>query len=411
MIGTILIFVVLLFLSGFFSCAEIVMMSLPIRRVRQLNNQDIKNADRLEKLLEHPHTLLQTILIGNNLANISTASIATALAIEMFGNSGIGIATGITTFLVLMFGEIVPKSIGVNNKEAIALAITPIMLILTKVFKPIIIVINKLAKIFTRFFGKAETEQVTEEEINELIKEGEEVGSIKSREREIIENVFRFDDMTADEVMTPRLDVVCLDVNNQLIDVLDQIIEQGFSRFPVHDGNKDDIKGVLLLKDVLNSLGKKVNPKLSEIMVPAFFVPENRNLDSLLKEFQHKKNPFAIVIDEHGLFIGIVTIEDLLEELVGEIYDEDDAESHDIKKVSKGTFVVSGKALVEELNNEQGFSLPISEDYDTIAGLIMDKLGRVPIDGEEIEIEKTILVVNSMHRNRVNVVTIHRASQ
>lgn len=408
MTGTIIAFILLLLLSGFFSCAEIVMMSLSRLQVRRLVRQNRANAQQLAQLKEDPHRLLQTILIGNNLVNIGAAAIATKLAIDLFGNAGVGIATGITTFLVLLFGEIIPKSLGVNHTKRIALAITPLMRVLKTLLTPVIIVIDVIASFFTRIFGEGEKERITEEEIHDILKTSETEGQISRRERRMIENIFRFDDTSVDEIMTPRLDVFCLEMRRTVGEVTPSILEHGFTRIPIYDGRMDNIKGIVINKDLIGA-----NPKqqLKELLKPVYFVPENKRLDTLLREFQKRKTPFGVVVDEHGLFIGIVTIEDLLEELVGEIYDEDDASVEMVRKVDGDAFIVSGKTLVDDLNTEHHFSLPLSEDYDTIGGLVIHQLGRIPKPGDEAELLGLVLRVEKVHRNRVVRVRVTKAPE
>ncbi|RME30890.1 HlyC/CorC family transporter [Candidatus Woesearchaeota archaeon] len=410
MLGTLIVFLILLGLSGFFSSAEVVMLSLSRLQVRRLIKHKRKHAERLAKLKENPHKLLQAILIGNNLVNIGAAAIATQLSLMLFGSAGVAIATGVVTFLVLLFGEIIPKSIGINHAKEIALFITPIMSFLTWALTPLIIVIDAIAKIFTRLFGEAEKERVTEEEISDLLSLGEKEGMIKQRERKMIQNIFKFDDTSVDEIMTPRLDVFLLDMHERVRAVMPDVIAHGFTRIPVYDQRMDNIKGVVNTKDLLATLHEGKDCPLSALMKPVLFVPENKKLDSLLREFQKKRAPFAVVLDEHGLFIGIVTIEDLLEELVGELYDENDADVREVRKVESHTFLVSAKALVEDLNEDYGFKLPESEEYDTLGGLIMARLGRIPSQGEELRVGHVKLTVEKMARNRIVTVRINKIS-
>ncbi len=410
MLGTILTFILLLFLSGFFSSAEVVMLSLSQLQVRRLVKQKRRNADRLARLKENPHRLLQTILIGNNVVNIGAAAIATKLSLELFGEPGVAIATGIVTFLVLLFGEIIPKSIGVNHAKTLALIFTPILSVLQWLLTPLILVIDAIASVFTRLFGEAERERVTEESISDLLTLGEKDGMIKQQEREMIQNIFKFDDTSVDEVMTPRLDVFLLERHQRVSEVMPLILEKGFTRIPLYEERCDNIKGLVNTKDLLAALHEKKDCTLSELMKPVLFVPENKKLDSLLREFQRKHTPFAVVLDEHGLFIGIVTLEDVLEELVGELYDENDPAERLVIPMSSHSYHVSAKALVADLNEEYDFQLPESDEYDTLGGLIMAQLGHIPRPGEELRIGRVQLTVKHVARNRIVDVDLKKIS-
>ncbi len=406
MLGTIIAFLILLFLSGFFSSAELAMMSLSELQVERLVKHGKRHAKTLQRLKQEPHKLLETILIGNNLVNITAASLATVVAIQLFGSLGVGIATGITTFLVLLFGEIIPKSLAVNHRKRISLAVSPILYGLQWLLTPLIIIIDWIASLFTRLFGEAERERITEEEVRDLVKASEQDGHIKKREREMIQGVLDLDDTSVEEVMTPRLDTFCLEMHERVEDVIDTVLKSGYSRIPVYDKKVDNVKGIVLLKDLLRALleGKR-REKLESLLQQVLVVPETKKLDSLLRDFQKRKSPFAIVVDEYGLFIGVVTIEDVLEELVGEIYDEDDADEQlTVKKVGKSAYRVAGRVPIDELT----FGFPESEEYETLAGLLMTKFGRVPKRGEQIVINGWRCTVEQVERNRILSVRVER---
>lgn len=403
MLITIITFLILLFLSGFFSSAEIAMMSLTKLQVDRMVKRGKKNAKRLAKLKENPHKLLETILIGNNLVNIGAAAFATAVAIQLFGNKGVGIATGVTTFFVLLFGEIIPKSLAVNHRKGISLTISPILSLFQWIMTPVIYIIDWIAGFFTRLFGEPEPERITEEEVVDIIHASEQDGYIKKREREMIQGVLDLDDTNVEEIMTPRLDVFSLEMHRVIDEVIDEVLESGFTRIPVFSRSHDDIKGVVLVKDLLKAL-KNNNERLflKDVMQDVLFVPANKKLDTLLREFQKKKSPFAIVIDEHGLFIGLVSIEDVLEELVGEIYDENDIrEDLQVKRLNAHSFLVPGKTLIADLNRQIKMKLPESEDYDTVAGLLMQKLGRIPKPGDALDIDHWVMTVKRVTHHRI----------
>jgi CBS domain containing-hemolysin-like protein len=403
MLETAILFVILLLLSAFFSCAESAVLSVSKLRLKRLLRQKRRNAHILAKLKEDPHRLLDTILIGNNLANIGAASLATAMAIQYFGSTGIGIATGVTTLLVLFFSEIIPKSLGVSHASAISLLFAPPLYALQWLLTPVVFVIDRAARVFTRLFGEPEKEAVTEEEVREVLRASEHDGHLKSREREMIQNVLKLDDRSADEAMTPRLDVFCLEMHKKVSEVIDTMIAEGYSRVPVYDTRMDQMRGVVIVKELLLALKEgKTGVTLEEVMQPILFVPENKKLDALLREFQRRKAAMGIVVDEHGLFIGIITIEDILEELVGEIYDENDVhELEEVRKLDGRTYLISGKTLIAELNERLGFAIPEEEDYDTLAGFLMDRFGRIPKPGEETLVGRLRLLAEKVTQHRI----------
>lgn len=409
MLETIVIFVVLLALSGFFSSAEIALMSISNLQVDRMVKQKLRNAKTLQKLKSNPHRLLETILIGNNLVNIAAAAFATSIAMGIFESAAVGIATGVTTVLVLLFGEIIPKSIAVNHRKRLSLSISPLLFGLQWLLTPVIFVVDAVASFFTRFFGEAERERVTEEEVRDLIVASEKDGMIKKREREMIQGVLDLDDMNIEEIMTPRLDVFCLEMHQRVDEVIDAILETGYSRVPVYDKRMDNIKGVVLVRNLLRTLREGKQVTLKEVMQEALCMPSSKKLDKLLREFQKRKNPFAIVVDEHGLFIGIVTMEDVLEELVGEIYDEKDpADEAIVVKTGEDSYRIPAKIALGDLNAEYHFGLPESQDYDTMGGLFLDRHGRVPKEGASIEVNGWRLVAEKVTHNRVVIVVAER---
>ncbi len=397
------LFIFLLLLSAFFSCAESAVLSVSKMRLQRLLRQKRRNAQLLARLKEDPHKLLETILIGNNLANIGAAALATAMAISYFGNAGVGIATGITTLFVLFFSEIIPKSLGVSHASTISLLFAPPLYALQWLLTPVIFLVDRAAKVFTRLFGEPEHETVTEEEVREVLRASEHDGHLKTREREMIQNVLKLDDRSADEAMTPRLDVFCLEMHQKVSEAIDTIIAEGYSRVPVYDTRMDQMRGVVIVKELLLALKEdKTAVTLEEVMQPLLFVPENKKLDALLREFQRRKAAMGVVVDEHGLFIGIITIEDILEELVGEIYDENDvSELAEVQKMDGQTYLISGKTLIAELNERLRFVLPEEEDYDTLAGFLMDRFGRIPKPGEELRVGSLRLVIEKVTQHRI----------
>lgn len=393
----------LLFFSAFFSGSETALLSLNKLRIKKLAKEGNENAIIVEELIKDPETLLTTILIGNNLVNIATASIATAIAISFFGNKGIGIATGIVTFMILIFGEIMPKSISAENAERISLIIAKPIRFFVKLFKPVAYLINLVIPLTKR--GKKHRILVTEDEIRLLVEMGEKEGVIEKEEKEMIKGVFEVGDMVAKEVMIPRVDMVCIEVNSSIDEALKLIRETGFSRIPVYEENRDNIVGILYAKDLIRHIDKKVKFKIRDIMRPPFFIPETKSLRELLREMQKRKLHMAIVVDEYGGTAGLVTLEDIIEEIVGEIMDEIDEEEKIIKKVAENEWLVNARARIEEVNEALGLEIP-EEEFETIGGLVFNKLGKIPRVGDHIEINGTKIIVEKMRDKRIRKVRI-----
>ncbi|MEM2124261.1 MAG: hemolysin family protein [Methanolinea sp.] len=398
-----LLFIICLVLSAFFSASEVALISISRAKVRTLVNERRPGAEMLSRLKEDPHKFLVTILIGNNIVNVAAASIATALTISLFGNIGVGIATGVVVILLLVFGEIGPKMYATHNAEKLSLAVARPIYVLSIVLSPLIWLVSKVNLRGTSAAGIAEP-AVTEEEIKEWIEVGKEEGAIEQEDREMLFTVLEFGDTTAREIMTPRVDVATIDDERSIEEALQLFNETGFSRLPVYHENMDNIVGILNIKDVFASMvtGKK-NVGIKDLMYDPFFVPESKKIDDLLRELQLRKVQMAIVLDEYGSFAGIVTVEDILEEIVGDILDEFDREEPSIQKVGEGIYLVDAKVWVEEINDELDLSLPVSESYESIGGLVIDRLGRIPHPGESVYIKEchTTLVVTQMLGRRI----------
>lgn len=383
-------------LSGFFSGAEVALVSVSRLKAKQLADQKIKNASYLFYLKENFSKTLITILIGNNLVNIGASALATKMALDAFGNAGVSIATGVMTFLILTFGEIVPKTFASKQARSLSLFISPIIYYLMFVFYPIVWAFHKFS-LYINKFGKAQEEVVTEQELKYLISVGEQQGQIKPDEKEMIQNVLRFDDTPVHQVMTPRVDVFALDHSLTIKQVLPLILEQGFSRIPVYEDHLDKIKGVVVVKDILEQVNKKkFKTKLSSIMNEALFVPETKKIDTVLRELQRQSNHMAIVVNEHGGVEGVITIEDLLEEIVGEIFDESDEIETLIRHVSNKTWSVLGKTPLRLLNKRLKLGLAVNSNYNTIAGFLQQKLGKVPSSGDKYVQDKLHFTIKRM---------------
>ncbi|MGD9211491.1 MAG: hemolysin family protein [Desulfobacteraceae bacterium] len=397
MIPDALILLVLLFLSGFFSSAETALFSISKTRARHIAKEPGKANYLILKLKEDPHKLLSTILIGNNIVNVAASAIATTLALKTFPGYALGLATGVMTFLILVFGEVFPKSVATRNNILIArLTIFPIYW-LSLFFMPVIWFLNFIPKLT----GKIKhTPSVTEQELMTFVEVVEEEGEIKEAEKELIHNIFEFDDTKASEIMTPRGDMFVIEVNQPLD--LKSIAESGFTRIPVIEGDVDHVVGILNIKDLFMHHAKsKESINIRQIMRPPYFIPENIKLDKLLQQFKKRKNHIAIVIDEHGGVSGLITLEDAIEELVGDIRDETDKEEPYIIKVNQKEWVVLGKSDIDNVNEVIGMDILDSNEYDTFSGFILDRIGRIPHEKESFTIGRYNVIVQERDGNRI----------
>jgi len=400
----ILLFIVCILLSAFFSSSEVALISITRAKARTLVNEGKLGSQAVAALKESPEHLLITILIGNNIVNVAAAALATSIAIQMFGDIGVGIATGFVVIVLLIFGEIGPKIYAARASDSFALAVAPVILFLSRIFTPLIWLVERISPKFG--MGKEICEPaVTEEEIKEWIDVGKEDGTIEQGEQDMLYSVLEFADTTAREIMTPRVDVILMEDTVTFEEAIRIFNETGFSRIPVYHDQIDNITGILNVKDVFSAMvSHRKDSTIKEVMYDPMFVPETKKIDDLLKELQVHRVQMAIVIDEYSSFVGIVTVEDILEEIVGDILDEYDKEEPEIQNISEGVFAVDAQMWVDDINERMELNLPVDESYETIGGLIIDRLGHIPLHpGEKIEINdgKISLVVMQMHGRRV----------
>jgi CBS domain containing-hemolysin-like protein len=388
---------VLLLLSGFFSSAETALFSISKAKAIHLAKQKGTTNRLIRKMKADPHRLLSTILIGNNLVNVGASAIATAITIDLFESHAVGIATGVMTFLILIFGEIFPKSVATRNNILIARLVIIPLYWLSILFTPLIVFLNFIPKLTGKIHKKP---IVTEEELMTFVEVVEEEGGIEEEEKELIENIFEFDDTNASEIMTPRADMFVIDVNEEL--KLKEIVESGFTRIPVIDGEIDHVVGILNVKDLLtHQVTSNSAIDLPKIMREPYFVPENKKLDNLLQQFKKRKQHIAIIVDEHGGVSGLITLEDALEEIVGEIIDETDTFEPHIVETKPNEWRVLGKSEIDEVNEIIEMNIPDSREYDTFSGYVLDQIGRIPQEKEEIPIGQFLITVKEMDGNRI----------
>ncbi|MGC8889544.1 MAG: hemolysin family protein [bacterium] len=413
----ILIFIFLAF-SAYFMSSETAITAVNKVRLKQLESEGDKRAKRLNNLLKDSTRLLSTILLGNNLAQNALTSLVTVVVITWLrslgvigSDLGILLSTIITTFLILIFAEVTPKSYAFQKAEDVALFTASPLSLICKIFSPLASFLTGIANGILRLFGLKLVNPepfVTEEEIKALVDMGEEEGVIEEEEKEMIENVFELSETVAREVMVPRVDIVALDVSSSLEEVIDIINMSGHSRIPIYEETIDNIVGIIYAKDILKFLDKKTTPSVRSIMRPPYYVPETKPIDELFKEMRNQKVHMAIIIDEYGGTAGLVTIEDILEELVGEIMDEYDInEESMIREVSPSEVVVDGRLNLEELNELLDIELPI-EEADTIAGFIYDHISHIPKAGEEFDYDDVKIRVEEVRGRRITKVRVQK---
>jgi CBS domain containing-hemolysin-like protein len=405
----IILFIICVLFSAFFSSTEVALISITRAKVRTLVNENRPGSAALAALKESPEHLLITILIGNNIVNVAAAALATAIAIRMFGDVGVGIATGFVVIVLLIFGEISPKIYAARATDGFALTVAPVIHLLSKVFAPLIWLMERVSPKLG--MGKDTAEPaVTEDEIKEWIDVGKEEGTIEQDEQDMLYSVLEFGDTTAREIMTPRVNVVLMEDTISFEEAIRIFNDTGFSRIPVYHDQIDNITGILNVKDVFSAMvSHRKDSTVREIMYDPMFVPETKKIDDLLKELRVHRVQMAIVIDEYSSFVGIITVEDILEELVGDILDEFDREEPGVQELAPGVHVVDGQMWVEEINETMDLALPTDESYETIGGLVIDRLGHLPQHpGEKVDIDngRLTLLVRQMHGRRIVKVKI-----
>ena len=402
--------IILICLSAFFSSAETSMTTVNKIRIQSLAEQGDKRASILLIVIEDSGKLLSTILIGNNIVNISASSLATTITMRLFGNAAVSISTGIITLLVLIFGEITPKTMASLHAEKMALSYARIIHFLMFLLTPVIFLVNKMAKgvlTLLRVDDSVKGNTITEHELRTLVNVGHKEGVIETEERQMIYNVFDFGDSQAQDVMVPRIDVTFADVNSSYEDLIQLFREEKHTRFPVFEETTDNIIGIINVKDLL--LTDQKDFTLRKILREAYFTYEYKKTSELLMEMKEHSVSFAVVLDEYGATSGIVTLEDLVEEIVGDIHDEYDIEEEDdLTEILPGKeYLALGSARLDDLDEVLHLDIE-SDDYDSIGGYIIEQLDRFPEKGESVTTESGIrLVVDKVERNRIESVHIY----
>ena len=432
--GSIILKVVLLFalilVNAFFAMSEMAIVTLNDSKMEKMADEGHKKAKKVLRLTEDSSRFLSTIQVGVTLAGFLTSAVAatsfssilTAWLTDVFSitdgsvkgliaSFSLILITIVISYFSLVLGELLPKRIAMHNPESISFRVVGILLFFKAIMRPIVGLLSASTNGMLRLFGinpKDTPQAVTEEEIRMLVDVGEEKGVIEESQKEMINNIFEFDDIVAADVMTHRTDVVAIDINDSFTSVLKTVMEEGYSRIPVYDDDLDDIKGVLYVKDLLKFVGQDLPKRgVAKLMRKAYFVPESKKCGELFSEMTEKRIQLAIVSDEYGGFAGIVTIEDLLESIVGNMQDEYDDEEEEFEKLNDTTYTIDGVTDIEEVEEELGIKLPQGE-YDTVAGMIMSILGRIPEENETptVEVAGCEFTVESINERRIERVKI-----
>jgi CBS domain containing-hemolysin-like protein len=396
--------VVLIALSAFFSSSEIAMFSLAKHRIDSLLEEGVPGAKTVSELKSDPHRLLVTILVGNNIVNIATSSIATAI-VGIYFDPGVAVLIstfGITT-LVLLFGESAPKSYAVENTESWALRVAKPLKYSEYVLLPLVVFFDHLTRLINRVTGGGsaiETSYVTRDEIQDIIQTGEREGVIEEEEREMLDRIFRFNSTIAKEVMTPRLDMTAVSKDAEIDEAIETCVQSDHERVPVYDGNLDNVIGIVNIRDMVREkFYGEGRGDLVDIVQPTLHVPESKNVDELLTEIQDNRMQMVIVIDEFGTTEGLITLEDMVEEIVGDILEGDEEEPFEF--IDDNTTLVRGEVNIDEVNEVLELTLPEGEEFETLAGFIFNRAGRLVEEGEEIDYNEITIRIEQVDNTRI----------
>ncbi|MCU7804485.1 MAG: hemolysin family protein [Candidatus Thiodiazotropha sp. (ex Lucinoma borealis)] len=403
-----LILAVLLVLSGVFSGTETALVTLSMARAESLYKEGRRGAHALYLLKKDPSRMLITILIGNNVVNIAASAMATVIATDYFGDSGPGIAVGVLTILILVFGEITPKSLATRFSERISLFIAPVIFGFMRLIYPLVWLFLQFTNWVQSTTNAMNDPMVTESEVITLIGHGEEEGVIDTGEREMIERIFNFNDLKAEDVMTPRRQVFRLDGRRTLRDVIPEILKVGFSRIPLYKEDPDEIVSLVMLRDLLNNIvSGELDVPISELGQEPLYTPLNTTIDELIRTLKTKSIHLAVVVDEHGAMIGVVSLEDMLEELVGEIYDESDKKPNDLTVLGEGKVLVKGTAELRVVEEYYAMDIP-GKPTDTINRWLLEHTERIPEKDEKFELDGLIVRVQDASSRRIHQVIIQK---
>lgn len=405
-----IILIILVLLSAFFSSAETALVTVNRLRIKTLADEGSKSAATLMKIIDNSGKMLSAVLIGNNIINISASALTTLFAQNVFGNYAVSIATGILTLTILLFGEITPKTLATIYSEPLAMFYAPIIWALMCILTPVIFIVNKLSALFMfmlRIDPNKKGNTYTETELRTIVDVSHEEGVIETEEREMIKNVFDFGDAAAKDIMIPRIDMCMVDIDTTYEELMKVFRNTKYTRFPVYSENTDNVVGIINIKDILlHRKGEEVF-NIKNFLRKAHFTYEYKSLSELMIEMKKDSINIIIVLDEYGATAGLITIEDMIEEIVGDIRDEYDYDEEDnIKAIGEFEYIVDGQTKLDDINELLPSKL-LSEDYDSVGGYIIDNLDRLAETGDEIVHDNVRLVVESMRKNRIEKVHIY----
>ncbi len=400
----VIIIIILVFLSAFFSAAETAFTSANRIRLKYMHEEGSKGAGCALKVIEKYDKCLTTILVGNNIVNIGTSSLATLLCVNLFGDQGPVIATAATTIIVLIFGEITPKTIAKGNAEAMSIFFGRILSGLMFILTPVSAVFLLIQKGATRLFNKKSEVTVTEQELMHIIDEIEDEGVLEAQESTLVRNALEFDETTAEQIMQPRVNVVGVDLYDSNEEIMELFKSEAYTRLPVYEKSLDHIVGVISYRDFTQKMMEDPHFSLSEIISDIMYIPSLMHISELLKRMQKEKEHIAVVVDQYGGTAGIVTMEDVLEELVGEIWDENDEVFMPVRFLSDNTFIVSGEVSKVDFNRyfeSRDMDYEINGDFNTVGGWVFELFGRIPSPGDKIETDEFDITVQDLNERRI----------
>ena len=406
-----LVFLILcLLLSAFFSSSETAFISLQRIRVKHLVNTEVRGAKRVAKMVERPEKLLSTILLGNNFVNTAAAALATVLAVSIWGEQGILVATIVVTILLLIFCETTPKTIATQHAERLSLAFARPIEALSWLLTPFVVALSWIASGFSKLFGGTPVPRslASEDEIRTMISVGHKEGTVEEEEAEMLHKVFEFGNRPVREVIVPRTEVVWVEKGSKLADFLSLYAQSPLSRFPVYEDNMDNVVGILSVKDILMAQAKgSISDEglIDDLIRPAYFAPETKRISELFAEMRDKNYRMTVVVDEFGGTAGIVSLSRLVEEIVGPVGDELAAIEKEYETISENTFQIDGGMRVEEANEEMDLDIPTG-DYETVAGFILDLLGHIPKQGEQLRYKGLKIVITEMRGMKIEKIVL-----
>ena len=398
-------------LSGFFSGLEVALVGTSQATIERLVKEKVKGAKTLQKLHSNPGWMMSSVNLGNNLVNIGSSALATVVAIKLFGDSGLGIAVGIMTFLIIIFGEVTPKTYCNANATKVALRCSGILLTFSYVLYPVVWVLERITRGIIKLTGSGyRPPALTGEEIKGIIDQGHRDDALEKSERDMLHSALEFDDNIIRSVMTPRTKMFSLQGDVELFDAADTIHQSGHSRIPIYGKNYDDIIGILHVRDLLKHLkdSELSKKKIRDFVREPIYVSQEKKMSTLLKEMQSKNTHMAIVVDEFNGVEGIVTMEDLIEEIVGEIHDETDPNVELFKKIDENTIMTDGDIEIDEINNIFKLDIQYSDDYSTLNGLLHEKLHDIPKVGDVVKISSLSIKIEQVEKNKPTSIRIQR---